>query len=61
MDSSKDIRRVGTFRSGLLVWATVATWVISLASRSAAASHGRLNERFTQILYFIGASMGPDS
>ena len=37
MDSSKDIRRVGTFRSGSLVWATVAVWVIChLASRSAA-------------------------
>ena len=31
MDSSKDIRRVGTFRSGLLVWATVAALCHSLS------------------------------
>jgi hypothetical protein len=59
MDSSKDIRRVGTVFSGLLVWARVATWVISFASRSAATSHGRLNEIFTQILYFIGVACAP--
>ena len=28
MDSSKDIRLVGTFRSGLLVWTTSAAWLI---------------------------------
>ena len=37
MDSSKDILRVGTFRSGSLVWVTVAASVhVALASRSAA-------------------------
>ncbi len=30
IDSSKDIRRVGTFRSGLLVWVTVDAWVMSV-------------------------------
>src|ERR1700735_4001629 len=57
MDSSKDILRVGTLRSGLLVWVTVATSVIAFASRSAAWPHGRINERFTQILYSLGASV----
>ena len=31
MDSSKDILRVGTFRSGSLVWVTVAASCMSLS------------------------------
>ncbi len=64
MDSSKDIRRVGTFLSGLLVWvpgsvrASVAVCVMSFASRSADGSHDRIFERFPQILSFVTASRG---
>jgi AcrR family transcriptional regulator len=53
MDSSKVIRRVGTFRSGLLVWVCVAVSVTLLASRWADSDDGRLFERFYQILYSV--------